>query len=605
MKHVLNRNGHLYFRVRVPADLIRFFPCKEIRKTLQSKKLSDVRGNLKTYGYKIESVFAVIRGLILSGKLTDSVIRKLVKNYLTESLNGFEKSRLSPLELPDAETLKELLKEQQECDNEYDDADEFAESAQPESTDIVFDSDLSEGDLSSFFPNTEKRDSYCKYNEREIKALKDGLGLGKIPQFVEFRAAHMLKDAKLSQYSVEEFRSFCFELIKTELEILKTENARSHGDYENRYDRYLEKLLDDGTKTTVNTAMATCNGKLLSVVLDEFIEEKTALKAWNAKNAFETKTFFAQLIELLGDRDITAYTRTDLQKYFTLLSKFPKNINKLKELRDIPLLEIAKQVNNDELKMFPTLGVRTINKKMILVNALFGYAQEQGFIHLNPASKLKLQDKRKQDELKEPYSKEDLLKAFSSPKYLTPNQEHPEWFWIPLISLYSGLRLGEVSQLYVEDIKDIDGIPCFDINDDNDKELKTIESKRIVPIHPILIELGLLKYVKKLKSKRLWMNLDKGRDGYGHRFSRWYSRYNRQHITKHKKRSFHSFRHSFINNLKQNKVEPSIIAELVGHEHEGYSMTLGTYAEDYHPPIKLAAIKKLNYGIDISKLKFK
>ena len=61
-------------------------------------------------------------------------------------------------------------------------------------------------------------------------------------------------------------------------------------------------------------------------------------------------------------------------------------------------------------------------------------------------------------------------------------------FWMPLIGLYTGMRIEEVCQLYVSDLKLMDGIWCLDVNQDKpDKSVKTSE-RRIVPLHPFLVQ---------------------------------------------------------------------------------------------------------------------
>ena len=93
--------------------------------------------------------------------------------------------------------------------------------------------------------------------------------------------------------------------------------------------------------------------------------------------------------------------------------------------------------------------------------------------------------------------------------FQNPDPAFPERYWIPLIGMLSGLRLNEISPLYLDEIKEIDGITCFDINNDQDKMLKTRSSKRMVPIHPALIHLGLLEYAarqRQLGHQRFWSN---------------------------------------------------------------------------------------------------
>lgn len=49
---------------------------------------------------------------------------------------------------------------------------------------------------------------------------------------------------------------------------------------------------------------------------------------------------------------------------------------------------------------------------------------------------------------------------------------HPEQFWAPLLGLFTGGRLGELSQLRVTDIQKIEGIWSISINEEEDKTVK-------------------------------------------------------------------------------------------------------------------------------------
>ena len=178
------------------------------------------------------------------------------------------------------------------------------------------------------------------------------------------------------------------------------------------------------------------------------------------------------------------------------------------------------------------------------------------------------------------------------------SRSRPERYWVPLISMYSGMRLNEICQLYVEDMVEIEGIWCFDVNEDKDKRLKNLASKRTIPVHPKLIEGGFIEYVEQLKGKRtvrLWERLSAGRDGYSHLFGKWYQRHNRQHITKDKKKCFHSFRHTVGDTLKQVGVAEGVIAEILGHSND--SITTGRYGKRFRPQVLLDALVKLDYWL--------
>lgn len=175
----------------------------------------------------------------------------------------------------------------------------------------------------------------------------------------------------------------------------------------------------------------------------------------------------------------------------------------------------------------------------------------------------------------------------------------PERFWIPLICLFSGGRLGEVAQLHLSDIRTDDGIPCFDFNDTGEKNLKTASSSRIVPIHSALLELGLMDYVERLRKEgkpRLWMNLKLKREGFGQDVGRWFQRYGRKHISADKRKSLHSMRHTFITALNRAHVPEAIVAELAGHTHG--NIDRDRYGHGFEVRQLKEAIEKLSFGIE-------
>jgi integrase len=168
-------------------------------------------------------------------------------------------------------------------------------------------------------------------------------------------------------------------------------------------------------------------------------------------------------------------------------------------------------------------------------------------------------------------------------------------FWLPYLGLYTGARIEELCQLNLADIRQVGGILVFDINDRDEKRLKTQSSRRVVPVHPRLIELGLHDHVESMRKKgedRLFPELKKQRDGYSQVASKWFGRYRQKHgIDK----PFHSFRHTFIDELKQLDVDHKKIAALVGHKDE--SMTGGRYGKPYKPEILHPVVCMLDFGV--------
>ena len=81
-----------------------------------------------------------------------------------------------------------------------------------------------------------------------------------------------------------------------------------------------------------------------------------------------------------------------------------------------------------------------------------------------------------------------------------------------------------------------------------DKKLKTEQSKRVIPIHNDLVNLGLVAFKERQEEKgveRLFSDAVLSGDGtYSSTFSKWFSRYLDNIGIKTDKTSFHSFRHN-------------------------------------------------------------
>lgn len=124
-----------------------------------------------------------------------------------------------------------------------------------------------------------------------------------------------------------------------------------------------------------------------------------------------------------------------------------------------------------------------------------------------------------------------------------------------VMGLYTGARVGEVAQLKVKDFEVIDGVKCLRFQG----ELKTQTSKRLIPLHPDLLRLGLWDWKEeqeKLGEVRLFptVKLD-GKSGKGNAISKGTSNLlARLKITveegKTTRLGFHSFRNNVIQELQ-------------------------------------------------------
>lgn len=135
-------------------------------------------------------------------------------------------------------------------------------------------------------------------------------------------------------------------------------------------------------------------------------------------------------------------------------------------------------------------------------------------------------------------------------------------YWLILIARYTGARMNEICQLKPNDIT----AEFIHIRGD---VLKTTNARRIIPIHPKLIELGILKWVGRCTGERLFHEWRVVKGSHSHAASRWFSRNNPFDKSKSDYVDFHSIRHTVATELKQAGVELQYAAQILGHSTGG------------------------------------
>jgi integrase len=340
-------------------------------------------------------------------------------------------------------------------------------------------------------------------------------------------------------------------------------------------------------------------GKLISEVVEEFVAEKMQGENWTEKTKEEMESIFRLFIEIVGDRPINKLTPEIARHYKKSLMKLPPNRKKQKRYRDLTVQEILK------MKDVKPMSTTTINKNLGKTSGFLKWAKRQGYLRENYLEGMSIPTKKRESEARNVFTTEDLNALFHSREYIQDRHTYSYCFWIPVIGLFTGMRINEIAQLHIEDIRQEDGVWIFDVKNEGDRGVKTLSSNRIIPLHPFLVEdLKLPPYVAKLKNreKRLFPELKKYRDKFGGRASKWFARYRERCGVNEGGKAFHSFRHNFVNHLKQKLINDVMIKELAGHKVQGE--TMGRYGKRYEPRILYnEAIIKIDYGIDLSHLK--
>jgi integrase len=203
----------------------------------------------------------------------------------------------------------------------------------------------------------------------------------------------------------------------------------------------------------------------------------------------------------------------------------------------------------------------------------------------------------------------EIVKIFSAPVFQvdasvtqagTFRTFQPFHYWLPLLGLFTGARIGELSQLYLEDFQLDHQVWYIDINQNtDDKSLKNAWSARRVPIHPKLISLGLPEWIERLRIEgyvRLFPELSWNiTNRYAKEPIRFMSQFlERMDLPRDGTKVFHSFRHGMNNELQKRSAMPDIMRKrLLGHE-PGESVNERHYLSDPAPRDVLAYLVGLN-----------
>lgn len=413
------------------------------------------------------------------------------------------------------------------------------------------------------------------------------------------------KDFKKDSHAYKKLRR---DFLKALIAYYQIEHERTEGNYNNWFDKFEGVLCEPPTPVALQPSAYSepapkPSGKLLSGVIDDYLRIKTANRYRHSSNLKELADFYAQFVAIIGDRDISTYTLEDALRVFEIIKKFPSNWKKKKGIRDKTLDEVVLLIEKGGLDEYDIQSDTNINKKIEWIRSIFSHVKV-----VNPFEGLSIRKTVKTSQEREVYSERELKNWFGGPVYTEwPAQrikKTPAFFWVPLIMLLCGLRPKEACQLYKKDLKKSGKIWYFEVsNDTSDKFVKTAEGVRAVPLHPILITLGFIKYYDGIKHDRIFPDMTfSERNGYAGKFIRWSGRYNAAHVREDKsntKRVPYSLRHNFTTALSAVKGVPDrLIDRLTGHKGDSETARYdkGDIKAGYN------AIAKITFKIDYSKI---
>ncbi|GEM78738.1 hypothetical protein VSU01S_09830 [Vibrio superstes NBRC 103154] len=367
--------------------------------------------------------------------------------------------------------------------------------------------------------------------------------------------------------------------MKLELEILETISVHSKEDPDIN--------LSSPTSTYSPAAKTNNNTKYNPYqALDSFYSYKLDHVAKKTADSL-----YAQckcILDIVGKTSLRKIRRADAEGVKKSLQHYPRNLKKIPEFKNLCVKEAIKL--NKTLEK-PTLSEESIKDYIHKCSSFFEWCVLNELTDINPFKGIRFKKTKRDNEGKFSYSTDEQKLIFSDPIFTKHQYIHSHYFWLPILAKLTGARLNELCQLYITDIVKVDSIWCISISDDQpDQKLKNLQSKRLIPIHSFILDMGFIDYIHALQSKRLFPELKAGRDGYGSAPSKWFGRFKTK-LGFDKKHDFHSFRHTVATELKNSLISSEVAASILGHLLN--NITYDRYGKGYELTILKEAIERI------------
>lgn len=563
---LLKRGATYYCRVWVPLDMRELIGRRELKKSLKTSDRKEAKTAATALLHRAETTFLRLR----TGMLTDRELEILKAELVAEFTGKIEEHRRSRGTVLD-----------------------FLQDGVPCTLDPNFDLNNIHDTFRYVKPLKDVKALADNYAAR-VENLENELATGLYSFHTRLSAHKIVQEKGLdvplpcpnwfsenepewSKEPPKDFGRLCETVIRAMIDNYKVEQERVY----NKRDTPLQAQIAERIE-------AAKPRPKLSDLWEEHRQEKEAREKWAESTKEKNSTAVRTTIKLLGNRELGSYSDADATRLIEELKRKGLGVSHI----------------NFTLELLSTLWIRAMKRPKLW------------YVEYNPWSEKQLSDNRNESELKDDYTLkeiEGLFRGLSSKD--VRRLVHPEKYWVPLIALYSGMRLNEVCQLRTEDIEDVDGVLIFNIRHrpELNQEVKN-KQDRTCPVHPTLLKLGFGRYAEEQRAKgedRLFSNLTLWRGKWKRKIEGWYNRtFEPKHVSDADTKSFHSLRHTFCNAFKQGGLlktrdDEYVLKSMVGHI-EGLDLsgglTLNRYGKAFTPKKQLALLKRLDYGVDLGLL---
>ncbi|HDR8964371.1 TPA: site-specific integrase [Burkholderia vietnamiensis] len=341
--------------------------------------------------------------------------------------------------------------------------------------------------------------------------------------------------------------------------------------------------------------------KRFSALFESYKGNRNWGEAQTQRMTTEAKLF----CDVMGDPELGEIEFETVEEFARRLAQLPTDLYQSR--RRFKTDDIDELIRLAESEGVEVKRERTIKGHIGKLSEILAFGVRQHMLRFNPAADYKRGDRRfnmprSQDE-RHAFTSQELSLIFGQDWFTTGTGTftrdgwttwRPHYYWLPLLGLFTGGRINELSQLYLADVlQSGSGQWYLDFNltgadkvDEKDKSLKTINAVRVVPLHDRLVQLGLPEYVQALRKaghKRLFPELKRDAvKGYGKPASSWFNERflgRALSIERNGMKTFHSFRHTFLTAASHLGTPEQVTAQMAGHQR-GKTESYTRYAKD-------------------------
>lgn len=208
-------------------------------------------------------------------------------------------------------------------------------------------------------------------------------------------------------------------------------------------------------------------------------------------------------------------------------------------------------------------SVRTIENKIGLLSSLFNFAIKQShYFAENPAQgRALLTKKQRIARGYETFEIGEIKQIFTAEEFTREKERDPDFYYLCILGLVTGCRVGELSSLKKSDFKKTPtGTDYLTI-----RVAKTLAGVRSVPFNSSILELGLQEFIDS-KSDNVFKYTERDGKGAGNASGKKFTRLLETLKLKREKLVFHSLRKFFNDYLLKNDVPYEPRCQYIGHE---------------------------------------